>query len=76
VLKKALPDIGRASSKILGGPDYLGVQEVSRLDLVPHETSFTLRFSAECRQQDYLEVRRYLNRELLLLCEKEDLKLV
>ena len=74
ILKTALPEIGGRMDKIISGPFYSGVYEVSNGVLEAYEPAMTLHISAECREIDTYEVKCYLNREILLLCEREHIR--
>lgn len=63
-LKKALPEIGKRNPNILSGPYYKGINAIS-------SSSMTIAVIAECREENYRKVQRYLNREILLLFERE-----
>ncbi|MBQ7174478.1 MAG: hypothetical protein IJR62_03350 [Lachnospiraceae bacterium] len=65
----------REQVHIVSGPNYLGVNGLSTQSVIPHESTMTLRFSTECRQQDANPVRRYVNRELILLCERHGIRI-
>lgn len=54
MLEKELPDIGKADRRILHGPTYNGISEIS-------DGKMTLSVSAECSEEDYLYVRDKLN---------------
>ena len=75
LLKEELPEIGKKNHQIVSGPNYLGVNGLNTQSVIPHESTMTLRFSTECRQQDANPVRRYVNRELVLLCERHGIRI-
>ena len=63
ILKRELPGIRADNEMILGGPDYLGVDAMSTYFL-------TLLIMTQCREKDYYDVRRYVNRKVWLALEK------
>ena len=75
LLKDELPEIGKKNHQIVSGSNYLGVNGLSTQSVIPHESTMTLPFSTECRQQDANPVRRYVNRELILLCERHGIRI-
>ena len=48
---------------------------VSTSSQPPRESVMTLAISAECLQRDYFEVKKYVYREVLLLCQREHIPL-
>ena len=71
ILAAELPKIGSGMDKIISGPIYCGVSDVSTSSQPPRESVMTLAISAECLQKDYFEVKNYVYREVLLLCQRE-----
>ena len=68
ILNRELPGIGERDKRILGIPAYIGVDEISAYYL-------SLLVMAECREQDYFDVKYYVNREIWLALEKEGIRL-
>lgn len=75
ILAAELPKIGSRMDKIISGPIYYGVSDVSTSSQPPRESVMTLAISAECLQKDYFEVKKYVYREVLLLCQREHIPL-
>ncbi len=69
VLSEELPNIGEKYSEIISGPVYKGVVNLGN-------GTMTLSLITECKEQDYFEIERILNREMRLLFEKEDIQLL
>lgn len=74
ILETALPDIGRRMDKIISGPVYRGVFEMNGSYPNVKQPAMMLHIEAECRHADVYDVRCYLNRELVLLCEREHIR--
>lgn len=75
ILNTALPEIGSRMDRIISGPVYRGVYDVTSSGVpVAAGPAMTLHIGAECRYEDMYDVRCYLNRELLLLCEREQIR--
>ncbi|MDO4492365.1 MAG: mechanosensitive ion channel family protein [Clostridia bacterium] len=68
VLKKALPEIAQKNPMIIGIPYYDGVTKVG-------DSSILLGISALCAEKDRISVEYYLNREILLLCNKNGIEI-
>ena len=69
VLSEELPNIGQKYSEIISGPVYKGVVSLGN-------GTMTLSLITECKEQDYYEIERILNREMRLLFEKEEIQLL
>ena len=65
-LRTGLPSIAERCDKILTGPTYEGVSDITG-------GVMTVAVSVGCHEQDSKEVLRFLNRELILLCESRDI---
>ena len=65
-LRAGLPSIAERCDKILTGPTYEGVSDITG-------GVMTVAVSVGCHEQDSKEVLRFLNRELILLCESRDI---
>jgi len=76
ILNAELPEIGRRMEKIVEGPIYLGVSEICTGKMVPHEPSMTLLIITTCKVENYPDVERYVNREVMLLCQRENIRLL
>ena len=70
MLTDALPRIGAGNPMIIEGPTYMGVSDMGNSYNVP---LVTMRFNTTCLQDDYYNVKYYVNREMVLLCEKEQI---
>lgn len=69
VLERALPEISERSDMILGQANYFGVADAGG------KWWYTINVTAPCNEKDMSAVRKYMNRELRLLFEKEDIAL-
>lgn len=58
VMKRELPKLAEENPKITGGPELLGVTELK-------DSGVQLLVACNCSEQDILQVRRYLNRNVL-----------
>ena len=67
LLKRELPEIGSKIPEIISGPVYKGVWQIN-------SSAYTLAVTCECRESDSRIVRRDLNRELILLFERNGYK--
>lgn len=76
ILKEELPIIGSRMAKIVTGPTYVGVCEVCTSKVVPHEPSMTLLIITTAKIENYRAVQRYVNREVMLLCQRENIRLL
>ena len=74
ILETALPEIGSRMDRIISGPVYRGVFEMNGSFANVNEPAMLLHIEAECRHADVYAVRCYLNRELVLLCEREHIR--
>ena len=68
ILTRELPEIGKKNNRIIGGPFYKGVETLSG-------GSMTLLILTECKEYDYDKVKRFINRELRIVFEREDIEL-
>ena len=66
IILDALPEIGERNPAIIGQPTYLGVVSLS-------ESYVVLRIAAQCSEKDRILVGWYLNREILLLFQQNDI---
>ena len=76
ILRAELPEIGSRMKEIVEGPTYLGVSEICTGKMVPHEPSMTLLIVTGCKVENYPDVERYVNREVMLLCQRENIRLL
>lgn len=76
VLSRELPEIGKRCDKIVGTINYVGVTEIGGdVGTYMGVPTRTLTISAECREEDKYSVRLYINREICLLFEREEIEL-
>ena len=77
VLKRELASIQRGNDRIIS-LSYLGVTRLGGGMANPSSmvTLVTLAIGAYCRQDDMDDVGLYLNREIQLMCERENIKIV
>lgn len=68
ILDEQLKRIGAKEKTIISGPFYKGVTALGN-------GVATITIIAECKEQDYNHVRRYINRELRLLFNRENIKM-
>ncbi len=66
VLDRELPTLKEDNSKILDGPDYLGIAELG-------ESGITLLVGCTCSEADLRSVTRYLNKALLQIFYRNDI---
>ena len=64
VLERELPKIKEKSDKLASVPAYLGVNSLA-------DGIMSLLILVECREQDFFDVQRFLNREIRLIMERE-----
>ena len=69
ILKNELPIIAQKNSKIISGPEYRGVESISG-------DKTTILILTECKQDDYSNVSRLVNREVLRIFTEHDIKLL
>ena len=69
ILKEELPPIGKKSDKIISGPEYRGIESING-------DKTTILILTECDQNDYNSVSRMVNREVLKVFKKHDIKLL
>ena len=73
ILRRELPEIGKKESKILYGPYLIGVTDLPDKGSV-FKPSVTVSVGAMCDEKNKGYLRNYLNRELKLLAEREELE--
>ncbi|MBR3240205.1 MAG: mechanosensitive ion channel family protein [Oscillospiraceae bacterium] len=69
IMDRELPAIGARCDKIIGTPVFIGVT-----NLAGFPGTITVGISAKCKEEDFLQVSRTLNSELVLLCEREHIE--
>ena len=69
VMNRELPAIGARCDKIIGTPVFIGVTGFPAFP-----GSITVGISAQCKEEDFLDVNRTLSSELVLLCEREHIE--
>ena len=73
VLKRELASIQKRNDRIIS-LSYLGVTALGG-GSAESSSMVTLAIGAYCRQEDMYDVELYLNREIQLMCEREDIKI-
>ena len=76
ILNRELPKIGSRYPEIISGPKYLGVNGLNDRQIVPQTDAMTLIITTECKEKDIRTVKRAVNREIKLLCEREHIPLL
>ena len=66
ILESEFPNIRRRLPSILDGPFYKGVVSVGSSDMV-------VRVIAQCREEDRAQLTRDLTRQMLLVCDHNDI---
>lgn len=74
VLKRELPSIQKRNDRIIS-LSYLGVTGLGGDLGLTTSSMVTLAIGAYCRQDDMYDVELFLNREIRLLCEREDIRI-
>ncbi len=75
LLNRELPKIGQKSDLINSGPALNGIVKVSGNNKPGDYRTFTIRIIYECPERDRDNVRDYIAREIILLCEREEIGL-
>ena len=68
VLRRELPEAGRGSAMIIKGPEYKGVSELG-------ENGVQLMFHTVCSERDIKPVSRYVNRSILQIFDRNDIRI-
>lgn len=68
IIIAALPSIKEKIPTALSEPEYKGVDALS-------DSGYKLKIVAKCEEENIFQTQRALNRELLLLCKKENIRL-
>ncbi len=76
VLSEYLPQIGQKYADILSGPEFIGVSQVGIKNIVPYIPSMELMIIAECKEENKDAVIRNLNRELIILFEEKNIRMI
>ena len=66
LFKMELPHVAERLPKIVAGPFYKGVVSVGSSDMV-------VRVIAQCREEDRAQLTRDLTRQMLLVCDHNDI---
>jgi len=73
--RAALPEIARKTRKIKGDLTMDGISRVSGGGRPDRDKTVSIRFRCECRESDFDEVRDFVNREIYLFCERENIEI-
>ena len=72
---KALAEIGERNRKIVSDLTLAGIPKVSGGGSSRRDKTVSLRFSCTCKERDYDDVKDFINRELYLFCERENIEI-
>ena len=73
--KKALKEIGMKNKKIVGDLSLVGITRVTGGGANNQGKTISMRIRCECKERDYDDVRDFINRELYLYCERENIEI-
>ena len=73
--RKALKEIGMKNKKIVGDLALVGITRVTGGGGANAEKVISMRIRCECKERDYDAVRDFINRELYLYCEKQNIEI-
>lgn len=73
--RAALPEIARKTRKIKGELTMDGISRVSGGGRPDRDKIVSIRFRCECRESDFDAVRDFVNREIYLFCERENIEI-
>lgn len=73
--KAVLPEIARKTRKIKGELTLAGIGKVMGGGGPERAKNVSIRFRCECREGDFDAVRDFVNRELYLFCERENIEI-
>ena len=73
--RKALKEIGTKNKKIVGDLQLVGITRVTGGGSLRSEKTVSMRIRCECKERDYDDVRDFINRELYLFCERENIEI-
>ena len=71
---EALTEIGKKNEKIVGGLRLDGISGMSGGGGPDRDKSVVIRVKCGCREQDLNSVRDFINREVYLFCERENIE--
>ena len=74
LFNKALPEIGKKNRMIAGKLRLAGIARVSGCGRPDRDKSVAIRIRCDCKEQDYEAVRDFVNREVYLFCEQENME--
>ena len=75
LFNRELPEIGKKDSRIMGDLMLAGIARVTGGGKADSNKTITVRVSYECREKDSDAVKDFVNRELYLLCERENIQI-
>ena len=73
--KAVLPEIARKARKIKGELTLAGISRVSGGGRPDRDKNVEIRFKCECKEGDFDTVRDFVNREIYLFCERENIEI-
>ena len=73
--RKALKEIGLKNKKIVGDLALVGITRVTGGGGNNAGKVISMRIRCECKERDYDDVRDFINRELYLYCEKQNIEI-
>ena len=75
MLQRELPALGEKNDMIIGVPYYLGVKGMG--SAVTYGTPCkTLSIGTDCLEKDIEDVELFINREIALIFERENIRLI
>lgn len=74
LLKRNLPEIGKKERRIMGEPTLAGIFNTSGGGQ-SGERTVGMRILCKCRERDQADVRNFINREICLLSERENIEM-
>ena len=74
LMAEALPEIKKGCPEIIGMPAYLGILALGDEKWPTASSMITIGVSVNCRENDMSKVKVYINREMLLLFEREGIE--
>ena len=63
------------NKKIVGDLSLVGITRVTGGGANNHGKTISMRILCECKERDYDDVRDFINRELYLYCERENIEI-
>lgn len=73
---RTLPEIGRRCSTIIIGPTLSEIAIQSSIGNSRNEKVYAINIKSVCKVEDVGKVEDFVKREVFLLCEREDIRLV